>query len=714
MYVEAEERQLEALNAYDLFGTQSEPEYDQFTELGAKLFAAPICLVSIAGAQEQWFKAHHGVATQSIPNAASFCSQMRSGGAPLIILDAAKDPVFSDSPLVTGEPHVRFYAGAPLVSPQGLHLGAYCVADTAPRDAFSAEEEWLLGHLAAMVAARMEKRRITRLVRAVQGFAGASSLAILTADHDGRITFWNRAAEDMFGRTAAEAIGRSLDILIPERFRAEHNAGMKRASAGRAAKLAGKTIEVVALRRNGDEFPAELTISDWQGARGREFGAQVQDISHRRRRELTLEHLAHHDPLTGLINRSAFTETLGACLHAQGAAALLVFDLDGFKSVNDTFGYPVGDALLQAIAIRLNATAEASGTLARLAGDAFALLMVGEQDPFAARETAQAMLAAFLEPFRIGGHVLQIGLSIGVAMAPTHAADSEGLLLRADLALLACKRAGGRQFRFFDTGMHNQLAARRAFKAELRRATAEGEWELFYQPQVRLADGALLGTEALLRWRHPSRGLLTPAAFLDVLETHPIAYEVGSWVIDEACRQLAAWRSAGWNVPRVSVNLFAAQFSAGTVEQVVSAALERHALHPGDLEIEVTETIALRPDDQIAAALHALREAGVHIAFDDFGTGFASLTTLKRVPVTRLKIDRSFVEDICEAPHSAAIVAAIVSLAERLKLEVVAEGIETEAQRAMLIGLGCTVGQGYLLGRPAEAGNGPAGRLLAA
>ena len=188
-----------------------------------------------------------------------------------------------------------------------------------------------------------------------------------------------------------------------------------------------------------------------------------------------------------------------------------------------------------------------------------------------------------------------------------------------------------------------------------------------------------------------------------MLERHPVAYEVGSWVIDEACRQLAAWRLAGWDVPRVSVNLFAAQFTAGTLGEVVSFALEQHALCPADLEIEVTETIAMRPDDQIPSTLQALHEAGVHIAFDDFGTGFASLTTLKQLPVTRLKIDKSFVGDICEAPHSAAIVAAMVSLADRLGLELVAEGIETQAQHAMLVGLGCTVGQGYLYGRPLPA-----------
>lgn len=714
MHVEPENRRLETLNSYDLFDTKIDPAYQQFTELGSHLFQAPICLVSIVGADDQWFKASHGLTTRQTPRSMSFCAHTLGSDAVLVIPDATKDPTFRDNALVTGPPHIRFYAGAPLIDAAGVHLGAFCIIDTEPRPGLSTHQRWLLKHLAAMVMSRMEKRRTSHPARAVEGFAGANTLAILTTRNDGTITFWNRAAEHMFGYPASEAIGRSIDLIVPDRFRAEHRASLERAAVRGIGRLTGKTIEVVGLRRSGAEFPVEITISSWPGTKGVEFGAQIQDISHRRERELALQHLAHHDTLTGLVKRPGFDAMLDTCLKEDGAATLLALDVDNLKSVNDTLGYPIGDALLQAIASRLNAVAESGCTVARLGSDGFALMLPGREDPFAARVTAMTVLAAFREPFRIGGHALQIGLSIGVAMAPVHAIDFEGLLLRADLALIAAKKAGGRQYRLFDAGMNNELAARRAFRDELRRATEDGQWELFYQPQLRLDNHTLLGAEALLRWRHPLRGLLTPAAFLSVLETHPVAYEVGSWVIDEACRQLAAWRRDGWHVPRISINLFAAQFSAGTLEQVISAALEKHALHPQDLEIEVTETIALRPDSQIVATLQSLRHAGVHIAFDDFGTGFASLTTLKQLPVSRLKIDKSFVEDICEAPHSAAIVGAVLSLAERLKLEVVAEGIETEEQRAMLLRLGCTVGQGYLLGRPADASIYPGSRLLAA
>ena len=279
------------------------------------------------------------------------------------------------------------------------------------------------------------------------------------------------------------------------------------------------------------------------------------------------------------------------------------------------------------------------------------------------------------------------------------------MILRADLALLTAKRSGGRICRVFDTGMNNQLALRRAFKDEMLEATRSSQWRLVYQPQRSLSDGRLVGVEALLRWDHPTRGMLTPADFLSVLETHPVAYQVGCWALNEACRQLASWRAMGVDVPRVAVNLFAAQFASGSLQDSVGGALCRHALAPLDLELEITETIALRPGESMTDALNELRGAGVHIALDDFGTGFASLSTIKQLPMTRLKIDRSFVEDVCEEAHSAAIVAAMVCLAERLGLEVVAEGIETGAQRDALLGMGCLIGQGYLLGRPVAAEN---------
>ena len=371
--------------------------------------------------------------------------------------------------------------------------------------------------------------------------------------------------------------------------------------------------------------------------------------------------------------------------------------------VNDTFGHAVGDTLLQGVAVRLVGLLEPGATVARLGGDEFAILLPGNGAQSSATATAKLLNDAFKEPFVLSGHRMQIGLSIGIGLAPLHAEDAEELMLRADLALLEAKKIGQDNIRVFDPPIANQLIARRAFKDELRLATERGEWELTYQPQVRLSDQELIGVEALLRWKHPERGLLFPADFLNTLETHLVAHEVGEWVIDEACRQMAVWRMQGLDVQRMALNLFAAQFTNGNLGKAIGHALEKHALSPADIEIEITETIALRSDDQILTALNELRDCGINIAFDDFGTGFASLSTLARLPVTRLKIDRSFVHDLCNRPQDAAIVSAVISLGRSLNLEVTAEGIETDEQRIRLLALGCREGQGYLFGKPVPA-----------
>lgn len=699
----AETHRLEVLRSYELVGSASEPDYDQLTELGARLFEVPICLISLVGEHEQWLKSHHGLDVCSTSRDASFCAHTLTVEEPLVVLDATQDNRFRDNPQVSGAPRIRFYAGAPLIDAEGIHLGAFCIIDTKPRVVFGTDEQRLLSNLASIVGRRIQKGRASRAGLAVGGFADASPMAVITVTAEGRITFWNKAAETMFGHSSGNMLGRRLDTIMPVRFREMHNAGMRRIVSTGSVPLSGKTVELIALRADGTEFPIDITISSWQGLLGIEIGAQIQDITARREREARLEHLAVHDVLTGLPNRSGFVSNLVKCLEEHGSGTLLALNLDGFKAINDGFGHALGDAALQAVAIRLAAATENGAMLGRIGGDEFAILLPGTDNPVVARSLADQLLMEFSQPFHIAGHLLQIGLSIGLSLAPLHATHADELLLRADLALLAAKRDGGRRVRMFDAGMANQLTIRRAFKDELRQATERGEWELFYQPQVTLSDGKAIGAEALLRWRHPSRGLIMPAAFIPVLETHSVAYEVGSWVIDEACAQLAYWRSRGRPLPRMSVNLFAAQFSAGNLEHVVSAALERYALEPGDLEIEITETIALRPDEHVLRSLNALRDAGVGIALDDFGTGFASLSTLKQIPVTRLKIDKSFVEDICYEPYSSGIVGAITSLGGRLGIEVIAEGIETEEQRDVLVQLGCTAGQGYMFGRPEPA-----------
>ena len=443
------------------------------------------------------------------------------------------------------------------------------------------------------------------------------------------------------------------------------------------------------------------------------LAALIMDRMELRRAEHRLRYLAHNDPLTGCANRAKLGELTDTAEAAGGPAAMVLLDLDSFKHVNDTLGHAAGDTLLVEVGRRLTAALAGRGTLGRLGGDEFAALLPGLDDADAACDLAHLLQESLDPPFLIAGREFRVGASAGVAVAPP--AEVEHLLASADLALYRAKTEGRRRCRLFDPAMRERYVARRALEEEVSRAARDGEFELHFQPQICLGRGVLIGAEALLRWRHPEQGLLPPAAFLDALEAGSMAGAVGDWVIEEGCRQAAAWREQGLDL-RIGVNLFAEQIRAGKLEATVRDALERWALPASALELELTETIALRHDDELLAPLHALHAHGVGVALDDFGTGFASLSMLRRCPLSRLKIDRGFVSELGmdgdlgsgSDRSDVVIVEAVLALGRGLGLGVVAEGVETEAQAAFLAAHGCNEAQGYFYGRPA-----PASRVLA-
>lgn len=417
-----------------------------------------------------------------------------------------------------------------------------------------------------------------------------------------------------------------------------------------------------------------------------------------------LRRLAYQDALTGLPNRRSFWELTARSLESDEPLAVVLLDLDEFKHVNDTLGHAAGDELLRVAATRLTRALGDQGTLARLGGDEFVALLSRPTSASGSEAAAKQMLGSlYNEHFLIRGHVLRIAASAGVVLASAgEEYDPDKLLANADLALYAAKADGGGVARTYTQRDREEYEARRRLEGEIERVAVRGEFELHYQPQVRLVDGALVGAEALIRWRHPDRGLLTPAVFLEALEGSRHARAVGAWIINKACHQAASWRDAGFDL-RIGVNLFGEQVVAGDLVEVVEAALLSAGLPPEALEIELTENIALRQQPGMLTPLRALLDRGVGIAFDDFGTGFASLTALKDFPVTRLKIDRSFVTKLAPGNHDAAIVEAVLTLARSLGLEVIAEGIETGAQEAFLASHGCHEGQGYRYGKPMNA-----------
>ncbi|MBP1179331.1 putative bifunctional diguanylate cyclase/phosphodiesterase [Methylobacterium sp. PvR107] len=535
------------------------------------------------------------------------------------------------------------------------------------------------------------------------GLAWAATYAFITSNDKGRITFANEAAAVLFGYSVDELMGANIDLIVPERFRASHEAGMARMARNEPSRLSGRTIEVMARRRDGGEFPAEFTLSMWRDRSGLCFGAILRDISEWRARDERLVQLAHHDLLTGLPNRACFEEALDAKLAAGDAIGVLMLDLDGFKEVNDSWGHSTGDAVLQTLAIRLPAWLGENAVFARFGGDEFAVILPDAGDPATLAASATTLLDAFAAPLQVGCHTFHLGVSIGGAIGPKQGASAEELIGNADLAMFRAKQEGKRRFRFFQPAMRSALLSRLAMRAELHEATQQGEFVLHYQPQVALDTGRIIGAEALLRWQHPRRGLLLPGVFLSHLEDHPLALEVGHWVVEEACRQAVAWRAAGHPAMTMGVNLSAAQVRAGTLASDVADALRRHQLSPGMLELEITETIVLSVDEADLDQFRVLHRQGVGIAFDDFGTGYASLSSLKRFPLTRLKIDRGFVRDLMAERHDAAVVRAIVQIGNDIGLNVIAEGIETKDQEARLLEMGCRHGQGYLYGKALPA-----------
>ncbi|MFD1333071.1 putative bifunctional diguanylate cyclase/phosphodiesterase [Methylopila musalis] len=536
--------------------------------------------------------------------------------------------------------------------------------------------------------------------------------AIVGADASGVIRVWNDAACRMFGYSRAEAVGRSLDIIVPDAMRTDHAAGMRRLVRGEPPRLIGQVLELPARRADGEVFPAEVNISFAGEGEDMVFAAVIRDASERRRAEDRLQSLAMFDQLTLLANRARFIERLDEALAGLGrAATLLVIDLDRFSDLNDIEGHVVGDEILRDTALKLKRIAlafdsdgaSAPGVVGRLGSNSFGLLLPDTSNLAVVFSVAEQVRSALLLGCPIRDRVVKATASIGIAVAPEHGPTAVRLMANADFALRRAKSEGCDARQMFSSSHRQEVAARRALEADLRQAAIGGQFELFFQPQVRLEDGALTGAEALLRWRHPTRGLLSPAQFLDVLAGSSAAASVGDWILNTACARAEQWRAAVGGRFRIGVNLFEAQFAREDIDTAVARALRVTGLPADALEIEITENVFTASDDVAVARVRRLRDLGVRIAFDDFGTGYASLNLLKRYPITRLKIDRSFVRNISDAPEDEAIVELVLQLGERFGLDVIAEGVERADQEEHLRRLGCREGQGFLYGRPMPA-----------
>ncbi|MCX8253270.1 MAG: EAL domain-containing protein [Beijerinckiaceae bacterium] len=670
--------------------------------LAARLFDMPGAAVTIVGSDDLRFETSVGVDLTSVPREESFGGRTILSDEVLVVPDAREDERFRHFASVRQE-RIIFYAGAPMCSSDGLRIGAFCLIDTKPRRPLSPLEKQILKDCADLAMSEIESRRARMLNDILQGIARSVGAALICTNASGSIVYHNPAAEQLLGYGPDELIGKNVAVIVPQRFIAAHRSGMGRVAGGAPSKLSGKIFESVAIRKDGVEVPIDLSLAVWRSDSGLKFSATMRDITERKQREESLSRLAYYDPLTGLARSSGFLRKLTAQLEHGGVATAMLAEIDGLQSINDGLGHAIGDALIQSIAIRLVGIVPYGAKLARWNGQTFAV-MLPEHDPIKARECASDLEVALAEPFEIDTHTLVVGPSIGAAMAPDHATSAEDLVAAADLALQAAKGSHGKRFRLFERSMQRASAARRALRDEIRKGLDAGEFELFYQPQVALATGAMIGAEALMRWRHPKRGLLTPGAFIPVMDDSMIALHAGWWTLDQACQQIARWRAASMPPLRISVNLFGAQLRYGGLRTVIADLIKTYGIRPGELELEVRESIANQDDDTVVALLRDLRDLGVGIALDDFGTGYASLSTLKRLPVSTIKIDVGFVHGLtARDAHDRAIVGAILSVGHELGFDIVAEGIETSEQATELTRMGCPSGQGYLYGRPVVA-----------
>ncbi len=541
----------------------------------------------------------------------------------------------------------------------------------------------------------------------IQQLIEAVPQPIFFKDTQGRYLGVNRAWERFFGIAREQFVGRSVFELYPEdpELARKHHARDVElfASPGSQSYEAAIRDAQGALRQT---IYNKATFSRADGSIAGLIGT-ITDISEQRRVEEQVRHMANHDALTQLPNRSLLQDRISQAIakakRNEEVLALLFIDLDRFKTINDSLGHPVGDRLLQAVAARLLACTRAADTVARIGGDEFVVLLGDLDRAETARVVAQKVLESLSAPLTLDSHVLQVTPSVGIAAYPADGTDVETLMRNADTAMYHAKQVGRNNYQFFTQAMNDAAQQRLQLEGDLRRALERDELTLQYQPQLDLRTGGIVGFEALVRWRHPQRGMVAPSEFIPVAEEAGLIVALGEWVLRAACTQAVAWHRAGHQHLQLAVNCSARQFQDAGFVAAVDRILRESGMPAQRLELEITESIIIRHTEEVNARFQALEDMGVRISIDDFGTGYSSLSYLKRLSIHQLKIDQSFVRDIGTDPNDAAIVGAIVTIAHSLGLEVVAEGVETAEQLGFLRAVGCDAAQGYLFSKPLPA-----------
>jgi diguanylate cyclase (GGDEF)-like protein/PAS domain S-box-containing protein len=531
---------------------------------------------------------------------------------------------------------------------------------------------------------------------------------IMTLDSRGRIESFNVAAERMLGYSAGEILGRPFSQFLD-------SADVNRCIGPDGGPRTLNSLSLSVRCKHGESLHVLLSISSFMHGNDKLYTLVTQDISERVVFEEKLARLAYYDPLTGLPNRRLFHDRLSQALARAGRhgklVAILFLDLDRFKNINDTLGHLFGDLLIQATATRLLEVVRKDDTVARLGGDEFTIVLTDVSSEEDVAQVARKIVDLFAKPFQLGEHEVFVSTSIGITIYPFDDSDIENLIKNADTAMYQAKSSGRNTYEFFGAHMHAGASERLILETSLRKAVQDGGLEVYYQPQVVVHyqpqvdrfNGRIVGAEALLRWQHPELGLIYPERFIPLAEETGLIIPVGEWILRAACMQHLAWKQAGLPALRVSVNLSARQLQHPEILAQITRVLEETGIDPTCLELEITERMILHNIDEVAARLREFKNMGILISIDDFGTGHSSLSNIRTLPIDELKIDKSFIHDITHNAQNAAIAGAVIEMAHKLGLRVVAEGVELEEQLIYLHDRDCDIMQGYYFSRPIPA-----------
>jgi len=556
---------------------------------------------------------------------------------------------------------------------------------------------------------RQKKEIILAQHNKLEAFFESSIDAVVQMDFDGYITGWNQQAEKIFGWSAEEILDQTIEqTIIPERYRDAHNKGMKKFLKTGETSVLNTLIEIHALHRDGYEFPVELSVSVIDSADLQEFNAYIRDISERKHAETVIWNQANFDSLTSLPNRNLFLQKLEheirSCDRSNLSLALLYIDLDRFKDVNDTLGHDMGDLLLIEISSRLKKTLREIDTVSRLSGDEFTVILGQIDDPLSVQPLCQQLLDELARPYQLDNEKVFLTASIGVTFYPQDSKDIDVLQRNGDQAMYAAKGNGRNSFHFFTPELQERAVRKRNMIKDLREAMQQQQFEIYYQPIIDLKTQGLTKAEALLRWHHPESGKVSPSVFIPIAEETGLIADIGNWVFYSAVEQANRWRDQFNSDFQVSINTSPLQWidEAAAMNQWFSH-LQQIGISGQAITVEITEGLLMDANDKITNRLLDFSDAEIQVSIDDFGTGYSSLSYLKQFDIDYLKIDQSFIRNLDHDKNDLALCEAIIVMAHKLGIKVIAEGVETETQNQLLKDFDCDYGQGYLFSRPVPA-----------